>query len=113
MSSAAGGRFLAAVCYPAALNALEKGIARGCWHLLFLGWDHSAYMREKRPCPTTGDCPGYIPQEGETAESPEQAQLTFLSKQPLTSFIKGIRAQLSLMNDEGARGSYAINLNSQ
>jgi len=72
-SSMAGGRFLVTVCFPAALNTLEKSIARGSWHLLLLGWDHSAHMREKRPCPTTGDCPGYIPQAGETAGRLEQA----------------------------------------
>lgn len=36
-------------------------------------------------------------------QRPKQAQLT--SKQLPTSFIKGIRPQLSLMNDGGARGS--------
>lgn len=80
----AGGRFLVTVSFPAALNAVEKGIARGSWHLLFLGWDHSAHTREKRPCPTTGECPEYIPQAGETAERPEQAQLT-LFKQATTN----------------------------
>lgn len=45
-------------------------------------------MREKRPCPTIWDSPGYIPQAGKVEERPEQAQRTLFKKATTNIFHK-------------------------